>query len=1017
MYTCIVTFNKKRRHKSKKKLISYNDDNSLNQNRTETRKETKTYKSNKNIKTRNNDRKYRRHNRNNNSNNNNNNNNDFRNDNRYEINDKNYNKMEDNLDREWYVSNAYDPNENDGEIKKFGGKSSTYLTKQERIAMRNNELNKVDKKINVKMTQLQKDQNKWEEQMLNRSGIVNRLNKSDNIFEEEIEHRVNILVRDIKPPFLDINNKDNVYSQSLNDVDIVRDRTSDMSVIASKISPTLQKYRENRDKKLYQQKWWKVGHESRQGKVLGIENDMKSKNDDINQELNERGEYDYKKDNQFSKAMSGSIDKISNFSKQYTLQEQREKLPIFRVKDQFLNLISEWQIIILVGETGSGKTTQLSQYLYESGYSNDGRIIVCTQPRRVAAMSVAKRVAQERNVKLGNEVGYAIRFEDCTSDKTRIKYCTDGVLLREILNENGLDKYSVIIMDEAHERSLNTDILFGVFKKILSERQDLKLIVTSATLDAKKFQTFFNGCPIFNVPGRTFKVDVNWSKKVNDDPLDAAIKTVIKIHLQCGSGDILVFMTGQEDINACCALIAERLSKHDNVPGLTILPIYSQLPADLQAKIFKSTDDNSRKCIISTNIAETSVTVDGIKYVVDTGYCKLKQYRSNMGLDTLTIVPISKANANQRKGRAGRTGNGEVFRLYTPIQYELEMLDMTVPEIQRTNLCNVVLLLKSLNIDNLLLFDFMDKPPKSTLLNALHSLWVLNALNNNGNLTNIGKQMIEFPLDPNLSKMLIYSINMGKYSCSNEILTIVSMLSVPNIYYRPNDKSTEADNIREKFLMPESDHLTLLNIYQEWKRKKFNDKWLKEHYIHIRTMKRVREIRSQLVDIMIKNGYNISTPIDNNLIHVRKAICSSYFINACKLKNIGEYINLRKNISCYLHPSSSLFGIGYTPDYIIYHELIFTSKEYMRNVTTIKGEWLPELGSMFYTIKNNKISLKRQNELEREIIKQDIKINKIKKNNDKILNKQNIIKKQKLSFNKNIITVDTKIFKRKRYRM
>ncbi len=284
-----------------------------------------------------------------------------------------------------------------------------------------------------------------------------------------------------------------------------------------------------------------------------------------------------------------------------------------------MRIIRENQVIVVVAKTGSGKTTQLAQFLHEDGYTQYG-MIGCTQPRRVAAMSVAKRVSEEMECKLGGTVGYSIRFEDCTSSETKIKYMTDGVLLRESLNEGDLDRYSAIILDEAHERSLSTDVLMGLLRKILQRRRDLKLIVTSATMNADKFAAFYGGAQTFTIPGRTFPVDVLFSKTPCEDYVDSAVKQALSIHLSHPKGDILVFMTGQEDIEVTCQVIQERLGQIDDAPPLLVLPIYSQMPADLQAKIFDTAENGERKCIVATNIAETSLTVDGIMYVVDAGY-------------------------------------------------------------------------------------------------------------------------------------------------------------------------------------------------------------------------------------------------------------------------------------------------------------------------------------------------------------------------------------------------------------
>ncbi len=374
-----------------------------------------------------------------------------------------------------------------------------------------------------------------------------------------------------------------------------------------------------------------------------------------------------------------------------------------------------------------------------------------------------------------------------------------------------------------------------------------------------------------------------------------------------------------------------------------------------------------------------------------------------MGMDALAVVPISRANARQRSGRAGRTGEGFTYHLYTRLQYESELLENTVPEIQRTNLGNVVLLLKSLGVENLLEFDFMDPPPQDTLIQSMFSLWVLGALDHAGRLTKMGENMVLFPLDPPLSKMLIYSMDL---ECSEEILTIVSMLSVPSIFFRPNEeeKAQESDLAREKFFVPESDHLTFLYVYQSWKRTNYNSAWCKEHFIHSKSMMRVREVRGQLLDIInTKFGKDKVKPCGNMSETIRKCICSAYFSNAAKLKGIGEYVNMRKGLPCHLHPSSSLFGTGFIPDYVVYHELVMTKKEYMRNVTAVNGEWLAELGTMFFSLKEDHSARKRQEDLEKAMMEEDINILRAKEETKKIEKEQKRIA-LKIKTQKNIIT-------------
>jgi pre-mRNA-splicing factor ATP-dependent RNA helicase DHX38/PRP16 len=659
---------------------------------------------------------------------------------------------------------------------------------------------------------------------------------------------------------------------------------------------------------------------------------------------------------------------VSEFALTKTIKQQREFLPVFSVRDELLHVISESQVVIIVGETGSGKTTQLTQYLHEANYTSYGAVC-CTQPRRVAAMSVAKRVADEVGCQLGETVGYAIRFEDVTSESTVIKYMTDGILLRESLREPDLDSYSVIVMDEAHERSLHTDVLFGILRGTLARRRDLKLVVTSATLDAERFSSFFGGAPIFRIPGRTFPVTRHYARAVPEDYVDAAVKQVLAIHLTAPlPGDILVFMTGAEDIQATCEILAERvkaleegtgkgIARAVSVPPLLVLPMYSALPADLQAQIFSAAADGVRKVVISTNIAETSLTVDGISHVIDTGLAKVKVYNPKIGMDALVVVPVSRAAAEQRAGRAGRTGPGQCYRLYPENAFKRELLATGIPEIQRTNLANVVLLLKSLGISDLRDFAFMDPPPETVLANSLYQLWVLGALDDNGLLTELGRKAVEFPLDPPLSKMMIMAETLR---CTEEVATVVSMLSVPSVFFRPRDRETEADAAREKFFVPESDHLTLLNVYNQWAKTGYSASWCSAHYIHVKALKKAREVRTQLLDIMKKNKIAV-TSSNGDWDVVRKAICSAYFVNSARLKGIGEYVNMLTGLPCNLHPSSSLFGLGYTPDYVVYHELVLTTKEYMMCVTAIDAEWLAELGSAFFTVKKLKSGNKDTN--------------------------------------------------------
>lgn len=784
------------------------------------------------------------------------------------------------------------------------------------------------------------------------SSVAQTREQFNNLDDDNDETRVHLLIHDLRPPFLD---GKTIFTTQKDPVSAVKDPLSDMAVFSRKGSKVVKERRQQKERQKQAQEATNVA-----GTALG--NVMGVKDEDTDSAAPAvAGQEEKQQSNKFSDHFKKKQEGSSDFSNTKTVREQREYLPAFAVREELLRVIRDNQVVIVVGQTGSGKTTQLTQFLHEDGYARGGQMIGCTQPRRVAAMSVAKRVSEEMEVPLGDEVGYAIRFEDCTSKKTTIKYMTDGVLLRESLTNPDLDQYSCIIMDEAHERALNTDVLMGLIKKVLARRRDLKLIVTSATMNATRFSQFYGGAPEFFIPGRTFPVDIQYSRSPCEDYVDSAVRQVLAIHVSQPKGDILVFMTGQEDIEVTCELVAERLKQLNDPPELSILPIYSQMPADLQAKIFDRAAPGVRKVIVATNIAETSLTVDGIMYVVDCGFSKLKVYNPKMGMDTLQITPVSQANASQRAGRAGRTGPGKSFHLYTERAFRDEFYMSTIPEIQRTNLANTVLLLKSLGVKNLLDFDFMDPPPQDTITTSLFDLWSLGALDNLGELTDLGRQMTSFPMDPSLAKLVITSAT--TYNCSEEMLTIVSMLSVPSVFYRPKERLEESDAAREKFFVHDSDHLTLLTVYQQWAANGHRDGWCTKHFLHPKALRRAQEIRNQLVDIMASSKMAL-TSCGYDTDAVRLCICAGYYHQAAKRRGLGEYVNLRTSVAVQLHPTSALYNSGDPPDYVVYHELILTSREYMSCVTAVDPHWLAELGGVFYSVKEKGIHAGKKREIE-----------------------------------------------------
>ena len=610
------------------------------------------------------------------------------------------------------------------------------------------------------------------------------------------------------------------------------------------------------------------------------------------------------------------------------------------------------QILVFVGETGSGKTTQIPQFvLFDDLPQIQRKLVACTQPRRVAAMSVAQRVANEMDVNLGDEVGYSIRFEDVTSQKTILKYMTDGMLLREAMNDHDLRRYSTIILDEAHERTLATDILMGLLKEVALRRPDLKIVIMSATLDAQKFQTYFNDAPLLAVPGRTHPVEIFYTPEPERDYVEAALRTVLQIHATEPEGDILLFLTGEEEIEDACrkiSLEADEMIREADAGTLKVYPLYGTLPPAMQQRIFdpapparKPGGRPGRKCIVATNIAETSLTIDGIVYVVDPGFSKQKVYNPRIRVESLLVSPISKASAQQRAGRAGRTRPGKCFRLYTEGAFKKELIEQTYPEILRSNLASTVLELKKLGIDDLVHFDIMDPPAPETLMRALEELNYLACLDDDGNLTALGSLASQFPLDPALAVMLISS---PEFYCSNEILSLTALLSVPQIFVRPASARKRADEMKALFAHPDGDQLTMLNVYHAFKGPQAQEnpkQWCHDHFLSLRALQSADNVRLQLRRIMETHELElVSTPFEDKKYYenIRRALVSGFFMQVAKREGTGKtYVTVKDQQSVLLHPSTVL---GQDSEWVVYNEFVLTTKNYIRTVTSVKPEWL-----------------------------------------------------------------------------
>eukprot|EP00760_Papus_ankaliazontas_P004804 PhM_4_TR12160/c0_g1_i1/m.38194/K12813/DHX16; pre-mRNA-splicing factor ATP-dependent RNA helicase DHX16 len=662
------------------------------------------------------------------------------------------------------------------------------------------------------------------------------------------------------------------------------------------------------------------------------------------------------------------------------ISELRQQLPIFKRRAEILDTLEKNDAMVLVGDTGSGKSTQLIQYLRESGYTADGKRIACTQPRRVAAMSVSARVATEVGCNLGGEVGYRVRFEDKTSKKTELCFMTDGMLLREYLMDPELKNFSCIIIDEAHERALHTDVLLGLVRETFRGRRErgdpLRVIIASATLDAEKFSRYFDDIPIIKVEGRMYPVEVFYTAQPQQDYIEACVNCVLQIHLREPLGDVLVFLTGQDEIEDCAEQLQQRIGSLKHLMReMLIFPVYSTLPASQQRKIFEPTPPGARKVVIATNIAETSLTIDGIAYVVDCGFCKQNFFDPKTDMESLLVVPVSRAAAEQRKGRAGRTGPGKCFRLYTRRAYKDSLLEATVPEIQRTNIANLVLELKALGIENFLDFEFLDSPTQEYVAQAFSALFSLQAINAEGQLTKTGRRMAEFPLDPKLSRCLVAS---EKYNCSEQIATVAAMLSVSSgLYYLPRDKSQRrfAEAARVQFNRGFGDHVALLEIYEQWAAAGHDEGWANQHYLQYRTLKSAYNIRLQLLGLLER--VEIAQSRTEDLTAVVKAVLCGFFRNIAKINPLTGTTYQRVKVcssmnnrsgggggEVLLHPSC-VFALalaqhqrenintvkrgggdnnsGVLPGLVVYYALRSTAKDYMVNVSAVDPTWLYEV--------------------------------------------------------------------------
>lgn len=660
------------------------------------------------------------------------------------------------------------------------------------------------------------------------------------------------------------------------------------------------------------------------------------------------------------------------------LLEIRQRLPIYQHKDKIVDYVTKNQVTVIIGETGSGKSTQIPQFLMPL---NKKRIAV-TQPRRVAAASLAARVSEEYGCPLGQDVGYQVRFSNITSSLTRLNYLTDGMLIRELMLDERLSKYSTIIIDEAHERTILTDLIMGFLKQLITskKRKDLKVIVMSATLNAELFSKFFDHAPILYVEGKMYPVSKHYLSESSEDIVDTMVRTVVQVNMSEQEGDLLCFLPGQEEIDNCVTILntlAPLLPRE--APLLVPLPLYAALSPAQQLKIFEKLPGRRRKVILATNIAETSITVSGVKYVIDSGLRKVKVWKHQLGLSTLLTTPISQASAKQRAGRAGRESAGKVFRLYSEKLFMNKLPKQQESEIMRNDVVLPILTLKKMGVDDLLNWTWLEHPGQEAILSALNTLFSLGALNDSGKVTPLGYKMAILPLPPALSAVLISALD---YGVLQDVVDIVSCLSVDNLILNIGGNGELRDEINYKRrqycpLGNKLGDLIALKEYFSYFKKLLEAKntaelkiWCKDLHFNYKGFKNVFKVRRQLTDYMISTvkqddtltQHEKETQVrklklqmeemeedeDDDFIkksldipQILKSFLKGYAVNTAIGMPDRSYRTCSTGQLISIHPSSNLFGKS-NLDAIMYIEYVYTAKAYGRNCSVVELSWLQE---------------------------------------------------------------------------
>jgi HrpA-like RNA helicase len=574
--------------------------------------------------------------------------------------------------------------------------------------------------------------------------------------------------------------------------------------------------------------------------------------------------------------------------------------------------------------------------------------VAVTQPRRVAAITVARRVAEEVGCVLGERVGYAIRFDDCTSAHTMLKYVTDGMLLRELLTDPLLAAYGMVFLDEAHERTVRTDVLFGLLKAVQARRaasaSPLRLVVMSATLDTAKLVAFFGPAPVpvVRVPGRLYPVRQFYTREPQSDCLDAALVATLQLHVEAPPGDVLVFLAGQDEIESVEELLLEHAPRcPPSAPALMVRPLYAALPPAQQVQVFEPTPPGCRKVILATNIAETSVTINGVRYVIDTGYAKERAVQPRVGVETLQVVPISQAAAAQRSGRAGREAAGQAYRLYTEAAHA-QLAPAATPEILRVALTGVVLMLKAYGVDDVLGFAYVDAPSREAVLPALEELYALGALDDDGRLSDAGRRMAQFPVDPPLAKVLLAG---QAHRCGDDVAAMVALLSVESVFYSPRHAREQADDARRKFVSAQGDHVTALNVLAAYDRVGGDAAWCHAHFLNARALRQVCDVRAQLRRVCGQLGLPLESAGEDRA-RVLRALLAGFFLHTAVRQQDGTYRTLQARHTVAIHPSSCL--ATRRPPCVLYHELVQTSRQFIRTVSAIDVAWIAEAAPRYF---------------------------------------------------------------------